>query len=66
MQVDFLEESIITGVVTKGREDGPQWVRSYMVSYSNDEKNWEKIADEEGKPIVKSLLKDNFYNNERF
>lgn len=54
--MDFLEESIITGVVTKGREDGPQWVRSYMVSYSNDGKNWEKIIDEEDKPIVKSLL----------
>lgn len=66
MQVDFLEESFITGVVTKGREDGPQWVRSYVVSYSNDEKNWEKITDEEGKPKVKFLLKDKFYNNKVF
>ena len=38
--------------MTKGREDAPQWIRSYMVAYSNDEKNWEKVTDEEEKPIV--------------
>lgn len=48
LQIDFMEPRNIAGVVTKGREDVPQWVTSYNVAYSNDGVTWNKIVDDTG------------------
>ncbi|GBM76178.1 hypothetical protein AVEN_138625-1, partial [Araneus ventricosus] len=48
LQVDFLDEANVTGIITKGREDIPQWVTAYTLSYSNDGETWNKIKKDDG------------------
>ncbi|CAL1296415.1 unnamed protein product [Larinioides sclopetarius] len=48
LQVDFLDEANVTGIITKGREDIPQWVTAYSLSYSNDGETWNKIKKDDG------------------
>ncbi|KFM64508.1 Hemocytin, partial [Stegodyphus mimosarum] len=48
LQVDFLDEQNVTGIITKGREDIPQWVTAYTVSYSNDGIVWNPIKGDDG------------------
>ena len=37
LQVDLEQQTVITGISTQGREDyGNQFVKTYIVSYSND------------------------------
>ncbi|KAJ8974052.1 hypothetical protein NQ317_002298, partial [Molorchus minor] len=44
IQFDFLEPRNITGLVTKGGPDG--WVTAYSVKYSNNQKAWNPIIDD--------------------
>ncbi|GFW41611.1 hemocytin [Trichonephila clavipes] len=48
LPVDFLDEANVTGIITKGREDVPQWVTAYTLSYSNDGIIWNNVKDEDG------------------
>ncbi|GFS45227.1 hemocytin [Trichonephila inaurata madagascariensis] len=48
LQVDFLDEANVTGIITKGREDVPQWVTAYTLSHSNDGIIWNNVKDEDG------------------
>uniref|UniRef100_A0A481MQJ2 Hemolectin n=1 Tax=Nipponaphis monzeni TaxID=196483 RepID=A0A481MQJ2_9HEMI len=49
IQIDFTEPRIITGVVTKGISSttkiGEAWTEAYIIVYSNDLINWNKILD---------------------
>ena len=38
LQVDFQRSTIITGISTQGRQDHYQFVKSYTISFSDDEK----------------------------
>nr|XP_042904159.1 uncharacterized protein LOC107439698 isoform X4 [Parasteatoda tepidariorum] len=49
IQIDFIDEANITGLKTRGREDIPQWVTSFIVEHSNDGSIWRKVKDEDGK-----------------
>ena len=40
LQVDFGNETIVTGVATQGSCTEVQWVKSYVIWYSNDAVNW--------------------------
>ncbi|GIX94553.1 SCO-spondin, partial [Caerostris darwini] len=55
LQIDFLDEANVTGIITKGREDEPQWVTAYTVSYSNDGIIWNKIKDEDDEDSLKEF-----------
>ncbi|KAG1684460.1 SCO-spondin [Nymphon striatum] len=52
IQLDFLTETIIEGIVTQGREDGDEWVTAYRISYSHDGKIWDDIYDESGEFVT--------------
>lgn len=51
-QVDFVDPQRIAGIITKGREDVPQWVTAYTVDYSNDAIVWNSIKDDDGEVEV--------------
>ena len=38
LQVDFQRSTIVTGISTQGRQDDEQFVKSYTISFSDDEK----------------------------
>lgn len=44
-QFDFLEPRNITGVVTRGGQNG--WVTAYLIQYSHENKNWNPILNEQ-------------------
>ncbi|CAH1788463.1 unnamed protein product, partial [Owenia fusiformis] len=48
IQVDFEEPTLISGVVTQGREDQPQWVQSFIVLISEDGVNFTPYTDYPG------------------
>lgn len=43
-QFDFLELRNITGIVTRGGEDG--WVTAYTIQYAHDKQNWNPVLDD--------------------
>jgi len=45
LQVDLGVAAKITGVLTQGRNDGSEWVTSFMVSHSMDAYQWMYITD---------------------
>ena len=36
IHVDFKNKAIVTNILTQGRNDNGQWIKSYTVYYSND------------------------------
>lgn len=38
--VDLRSTKLVTGVATQGREDHPQWVTKFVISYSTDNRLW--------------------------
>ena len=38
LQVDFQRSTIVTGISTQGRQDQEQFVKSYTISFSDNEK----------------------------
>ena len=40
LQVDFGKKTIVTGVATQGACTENQWVKSYVIWYSDDAANW--------------------------
>ncbi|KAK3611486.1 hypothetical protein CHS0354_039099 [Potamilus streckersoni] len=45
VQVDFGLPERIVGIITQGRQDMPQWVTTYTVSYSIDGQTWQDYKD---------------------
>ena len=43
LQVDFQRSTIITGISTQGRIPYAQFVKSYTVSFSDDESNFQRF-----------------------
>ena len=53
LQVDFGHRTKVTEIETQGREDCcNQWVKSYTVSYSNDNNNYHTYHDANGQAKV--------------
>ena len=46
IQVNFKNYTSVSGVVTQGRSDSPQWVTRFRMNYSYDGSNWESITPE--------------------
>ncbi len=40
IQVDFLRPVTVTGVITQGRNNKDQWVKTYKLAYSDDGITW--------------------------
>ena len=40
IQINFTEETVITGIVTQGRPDDDRWVTKYLVKFSLDGHSW--------------------------
>ena len=47
LQVDFQRSTIITGVSTQGRVQYKEFVKSYTVSFSDDESNFQSFKTED-------------------
>ena len=53
IQVDFLSDKQVTGVVTQGRHNVAQWVTEYKVEYVEDGSDrFKAVLDENGQPLV--------------
>ncbi|EEC02351.1 hemolectin, putative, partial [Ixodes scapularis] len=52
LQVDFEDSRNLTAVVTQGRPEIPQWVKSFIVQTSNNGKRWNTIKDKQGGEMV--------------
>jgi len=46
VQFNFLEARNLTGVITKGGDGA--WTTAYKIFYSNDERHWNPVVDENG------------------
>ena len=40
IQISFLSETVITGIITQGRADEDQWVTQYTIEYTPDGFTW--------------------------
>ena len=45
IQVDLGVSRLVSGVVTQGRQDHPQWMSKYKVMYSSDVYAWYYVRD---------------------
>ena len=43
IQVDLGVSKMVSGIVLQGREDEPQWVKTYQVKYSADAVTWMRV-----------------------
>ena len=46
LQVDFGAKTTVTGVATQGSCHESQWVKSYVIGYSNDLLKWRWYSDD--------------------
>ena len=53
IQVEFITPYKITAIQTQGRSDGgPQWLKSYKISYSSNMVEWKTYTHKSGKDKV--------------
>jgi hypothetical protein len=55
LQIDFKYRATVTEILTQGRRDANQWVRSYTVAYSDDGINFKAYRVDKGQDKVKQL-----------
>lgn len=55
LQVDFVKKVSLGKVATQGRDDYPQWVTSYSLSYSMNGINFD-MYEQDGSPKVRAPL----------
>ena len=56
IQVDFLSDKQVDGVVTQGRHNVGQWVKEYKVEYMEDgSDSFKTVLDENGQPLVRKI-----------
>ena len=48
IQIDLLDTTYVAGVITQGRHNVNQWVRTFRVLYSNDGTTWSEVLDSSG------------------
>ena len=48
IQVDFRTITQVSGVMTQGRNEDPQWVKEFKVQYSLDGVNWQYVKTANG------------------
>ena len=58
IQIDVGTTTVVTKVATQGRQDVPQWVRSYYLKYSTDGSNFHRYNKV---ILVVKVLKTKFY-----
>ena len=61
IQVRFLRQVPITGVITQGEEGENIWVKTYKVRYSLDYENWRFVLDENGEDEVNCVDRKNAF-----
>ena len=44
IQVDLGSWRLVTGVITQGRNDNPEWITKYKIQYSNDGTFWSYVS----------------------
>ena len=52
LQVSLPEPTLVTGVITQGRENFDHWVTSYQVLFGNDSSTMEPVTDTFGNSVV--------------
>jgi len=55
-QVKFPSLFVLTGVVTRGRDGYPQWVKSFKVGYSSECDSWQFFSNSTGHAQVSQHL----------
>ncbi|XP_071503480.1 lactadherin-like [Diadema antillarum] len=58
IEVDLMGFYIVSGVIIQGREDYSQWVTTFKVSYSRDDKRFSFVPGCDGNPMVFTGNKD--------
>ena len=58
LKIDLARKMIVTNIATQGRPDTNTWVRSYKISFSQDDHKWE-VYKEHGVEKVKEDLSKN-------
>lgn len=49
LQIDLMEELVVSGILTQGRCDAEEWITKYSLQYRTDEKlNWIYYKDPTG------------------
>jgi hypothetical protein len=56
LQVDFELQATISEVLTQGRGDNPQWVKSYNLSYSSNNDNFHRYLQHGVVKVVEQIL----------
>eukprot|EP00057_Strongylocentrotus_purpuratus_P018206 XP_011672680.1 PREDICTED: lactadherin-like [Strongylocentrotus purpuratus] len=46
VKVELSEDTLVTGVITQGRDSSDRWVTSFQFSYSRDDRNWTFALEE--------------------
>ena len=57
LQIDFKFEATVTEILTQGRSDKNQWVKSYTVSYSDDGANFKTYKGDKAQDKVEQGFK---------
>ncbi|XP_078660072.1 uncharacterized protein LOC144904802 [Branchiostoma floridae x Branchiostoma belcheri] len=52
VQVDFRATKKVTGVITQGRQDADQWVKTYMVQFSDDGISYRTYKSIDGNDMI--------------
>uniref|UniRef100_A0A8C6TKU7 Contactin associated protein-like 5a n=1 Tax=Neogobius melanostomus TaxID=47308 RepID=A0A8C6TKU7_9GOBI len=60
LQVDLREQMEVTAVATQGRYDSWDWVRSYVLLYSDTGRGWKQYRQEDGVGVTDPLHKTRF------
>ena len=55
LQIDFKFTATITEILTQGRRDSYQWVKSYTVAYSDDGTNFKTYKGDKGQDKVNKV-----------
>ncbi|CAB4003658.1 Hypothetical predicted protein [Paramuricea clavata] len=60
LQIDFKYKATVTEILTQGRPDYNQWVRSYTIAYSDDGVNFTTYKGDKGQDKVFSGNNDGY------
>ena len=52
IQVDLLEPTLVSGIITQGRHDASHWVTSFSISYGLNDSSLQSILNSAGEVMV--------------
>ena len=58
IQIRFLRQIPITGVITQGESGENAWVKTYKFKYSLDNQDWKYVLDKSGEDQVSSVKEE--------